>query len=233
MYQGMCSMNFRTRIISGLGLVGCAALLFTLLPTAEPDTLPAARKQKPVVMQSPVVAQSSAAKPIANRQPRLIDNEPLLLPAKPQAVAAAVPDFLPAFRFVRPEGESMMSAWAARDPEGAGRWLNQNRQDPKFADMVRGYAIQIATIDPAAARQWAAQLNGSGNRFSAGGGTLEQHIDAIETMLSRPANEYAAEMANAKKSSATLQLPDYIPRLVRQHSGEDPVFEMEPVNPLI
>ena len=124
----------------------------------------------------------------------------------------------------------MMSSWAARDPEGAGQWLNQNRNVPNFADYVRGYAIQIATIDPAAARQWAAQIPGQ-DRFRAGGGTLEQHIDAIETMLSLPATEYAPELANAHMSSVTLPLPDYIPRLVRQHPGVDPVIEMEPVNP--
>ena len=225
-------MKPRTRIIIGLSLAGCAALLFTLLQTGSPDTLPAARKQKPVVMQPPVVGQSPAAKLLATQQPRHDEDEPLL----PSPVLAAEPQAAPpipwALLFKRPAGESMMSAWAARDPEGAGQWLNQNRNLPNFADMVRGYAIQIATIDPAVARQWAAQIPGQ-DRFNAGGGTLEQHIDAIETMLSRPATEYAAELANAHKSSATLQLPDYIPRLVRQHPGEDPVFEMEPVNPFI
>ena len=227
-------MKTRTRITIGLGLAGCTAILFTLLPTGSPDTRAAAPKRKPVVTQPLAVVQPPAAKPNAPHQSRPVEDEPLL----PSPVLAAEPQAAPpipaeALLFKRPVGESMMSTWASRDPEGAGQWLNQNRTHPQFADMVRGYAIQISTIDPAAARQWAAQLNGIGNRFNAGGGTLEQHIDAIETMLSRPATEYAAELANAHKSSATLQLPDYIPRLVRQNPGEDPVIEMEPVNPFI
>lgn len=125
-----------------------------------------------------------------------------------------------------------MSSWAARDPEGAGHWLNQNRHDPKFADYVRGYAIQIATIDPDAARQWAAQLQGQNYRFS-GGGTLEQHIDAIESMLQSPVAESGAQTGLSQKSFSTLALPDYVPRLVRQHPDEAPVIEMEPVNPFI
>ena len=121
----------------------------------------------------------------------------------------------------------MLSSWAARDPEGAGRWLNQNRSHPKFADMVRGYAIQIATTDPAAARQWAAVLNGNGNRF-AYGGTLEQHIDAIEAMLKSPA---APQSGAPQPAPGPVILADYTPRLVRQNPGEPPVLEMQPTRP--
>ena len=135
-----------------------------------------------------------------------------------------------AFRFVRPTGESMMSTWAARDPEGAGQWLNQNRAIPNFADYVRGYAIQIATIDPDAARQWAAQLNGNGNRFALGG-TLEQHIDAIAEMLKPAAAVGGSAPSDQQSKASSMFLLDYTPRLVRQHPGEDPVIEMEPVNP--
>ena len=123
----------------------------------------------------------------------------------------------------------MMSSWAARDPEGAGNWLNQNRNHLGFADMVRGYAIQIATIDPAAARQWAAVLNGNGNRFALGG-TLEQHIDAIEAMLTNPADLLSWQPQTA---SAPVFLADYTPRLVRQNPGEPPVLEMEPTKPFV
>ena len=123
----------------------------------------------------------------------------------------------------------MLSSWAARDPEGAGRWLNQNRNHPNFADMVRGYAIQIATIDPAAARQWAAVLDGKGNRFGLGG-TLEQHIDAIEAMLKGPAEP---QTALTPQQLAAAFLPDYTPALVRQHPDEEPVVEMKPVFPFV
>ena len=120
-----------------------------------------------------------------------------------------------------------MLSWAARDPEGAGRWLNQNRTDPKFADMVRGYAIQIATTDPAAARQWAAVLNGNGNRFALGG-TLEQHIDALEAMSKNPS---VRPDGPPQQASGSIQFADYTPRLVRQHPGELPVLEMQATRP--
>lgn len=124
-----------------------------------------------------------------------------------------------------------MSSWAARDPEAAGRWLNQNRDHPKFADYVRGYAIQIAVIDPNAARQWAARLNGNGNRF-ARGGTLEQHIDAVEAMLETPAVPPADTVAiPAPPDPNSRFLADYEPALVRQSPGEEPVLEMRPLSP--
>jgi len=125
--------------------------------------------------------------------------------------------------------ESMLSSWGARDPEGAGRWLNQNRNHPKFADMVRGYAIQIATTDPAAARQWAAVLKGSGNRFGRGA-TLEQHIDAIEAMLKGPA---APQTGQPQEVAGPLFQADYRPVLVRQNPDEPPVLEMQPTNPFV
>ena len=123
----------------------------------------------------------------------------------------------------------MLISWAARDPEGAGRWLNQNRNHPKFADMVRGYAIQIALTDPAAAREWAAVLNGNGNRFALGG-TLEQHIDATEAMLKRPATPQIGQ--SQEVFGPSLQA-DYIPRLVRQNPDEPPVLEMRPTHPFV
>lgn len=120
----------------------------------------------------------------------------------------------------------MLSSWAARDPEGAGRWLNQNRNHPKFAEMVRGYAIQIATIDPSAARQWAAVLDESDNRFG-GGGTLEEHINAIEATMKGPAETATTP---ATQQPAAVFTPDYIPALVRQQPGEEPVMEMNPAS---
>ena len=123
----------------------------------------------------------------------------------------------------------MLSSWAARDPEGAGRWLNQNRNHPRFADMVRGYAIQIATTDPAAARQWAAVLNGNGNRFALGG-TLEQHIDAVEAMLKGPVTPQTGQ---PEKVPGPRMMADYSPRLVRQNPDEPPVLEMQPTSPFV
>lgn len=123
----------------------------------------------------------------------------------------------------------MLSSWAARDPEGAGQWLNKNRNHPKFADMVRGYAIQIATTDAAAARKWAAVLNGKGNRFSLGG-TLEQHIDAIEAMQKVPA---VLQIGQPQQAPGSFPLADYTPVLVRQHPDEPPVLEMQPTQPLV
>ncbi len=232
-------MKTSTRLTIGLGLAGCAAVLIMALRTDPP---PAAtteqQKRKPGVMSShlqhPLAAKSELQAP---RSPHT-DDEPLLPPpvlaAEPSAAVPGAPKVaIPPFK-ARPMEESMMLSWAARDPEGAGRWLNQNRNHPKFADMVRGYAIQIATTDPAAARQWAAVLNGNGNRF-AYGATLEQHIDAVEAMLKGPApapadeNSAAASLAGLK--AGTLPLADYTPRLVRQNPGEPPVLEMQPTRP--
>ena len=153
--------------------------------------------------------------------------ESLLPPPEiPADQAAALPNWPFAGLNTRPAEETMLSSWASRDPEGAGRWLSQNRQHPKFADMVRGYAIQISTIDPAAARQWAAELKGKDNRF-AHGGTLEQHIDAVEAMLNGTS---APEKGNLHPTAAGFAAADYTPVLVRQHPDEPPVLQMQPTS---
>ncbi len=222
-------MKTSTRLTIGLGLAGGAALLFMALRTDAPPSLAAAQKRTPGIVSSPGRPSLAAD---SRLQPQPAEEEPLLpepvLPAETPADAPGTPKVaIPVFK-ARPAEESMMSSWAARDPEGAGRWLNQNRNNPKFADMVRGYAIQIATTYPAAARQWAAVLNGNGNRF-AYGGTLEQHIDAIEAMLKSPA---AAQSGDSQKVPAPVILAEYTPRLVRQNPDEPPVLEMQPANPL-
>jgi hypothetical protein len=222
-------MKTRIRLIIGIGLAGCAAVLMMAPRTDTPPAATTERKKQPVIVASPVHRP-----PAANfkTQPRHADDEPLLpapvLPAIHTATEPAPSNVpIPAFK-VRPPEESMLSSWAARDPEGAGRWLNQNRNHPKFADMVRGYAIQIATTDPAAARQWAAVLNGNGNRF-ARGGTLEQHIDAIEAMLKGPV---APQTGQQQEVPGLSLLADYYPVLVRQNPDEPPVLEMQPSNPI-
>ena len=193
-------MNKPTRLTIGLCLAGCAAFLVAVLRTDAPPELAAGQRTKPAVKPSPArhpLDENSASQPLPAEAPALLPT-----PEIPAAPAAAEPVAfimqILGFRG-RPPEESMLSSWAARDPEGAGRWLNQNRNHPKFADMVRGYAIQIATIDPAAARQWAAVLNGKGNRFALGG-TLEQHIDAIEAMLKGAAEPQTAQSAAAGRS---------------------------------
>ena len=95
--------------------------------------------------------------------------------------------------------------------------------------MVRGYAIQIATTDPAAARQWAAVLTGNGNRFALGG-TLEQHIDAVEAMLKRPD---APPTGQPQEVTGPRLQADYTPVLVRQNPDEAPVLEMQPTKPFV
>jgi hypothetical protein len=220
-------MNKPPRLITGLCLAGCAALLVVVLRTDAPPELAAGQPAKPVVRPSParhpLVANSAS-------QPLPAEATPLLPPPN----ISAVPGFLlpaalkkqkPELK-VHPPEETMMSSWAARDPQGAGQWLNQNRNHPKFAEMVRGYAIQIAAIDPAAARQWAAVLNGNGNRFSLGA-TLEQHIDAIEAMLKGPA---APQTREAQTVPAPMIPADYTPVLVRQNPDEPPVLELKPTS---
>ncbi len=215
-------MKTSTRLTLALGLAGCTAVLLMALRTDTPPSPSAARKRQVAIM--PPLVQHPAA---ANLKPRTpLTGDEWLLP--PPVLPAPAPAVVQGVYMPRPPEESMLSSWAARDPEGAGRWLNQNRSHSKFADMVRGYAIQIATTDPAAARQWAAVLNGNGNRF-ASGGTLEQHIDAVEAMLKGPA---AAQSGDSQKVPAPVILAEYTPRLVRQNPDEPPVLEMQPANPL-
>ncbi len=218
-------MKTPVRFTIGLCLAGCGAVLLIALRTDAPPSLAAGHKRQPRIMASP------ARRPLAaNTKPQPVetDKEPLLPPPVIPAESPAVFQLPNAAFPGRPAEESLMSSWAARDPEGAGHWLNQNRSHPKFADMVRGYAIQIAAIDPAAARQWAAVLDGNGNRFRHGA-TLEQHIDAIEAMLQGPAEP----ATSPTQQLAAAFLPDYTPALVRQHPDEAPVIEMKPVDPFV
>lgn len=195
---------------------------FLLWPLMESPRATAAQRHVPLIadahLRSP---QVKPATPVADAP--LLPPPALAAPSLEQAVATAVPQIVwqANLHVQHPAEETMMSNWAARDPEGAGHWLNQNRAHPKFADMVRGYAIQIATMDPGAARQWAAQIPAGQNRF-ARGSTLEQHIDAIEQMLRGPAAEAA---------KLVMGLADYQPVLVRQQPDEEPVLEMQPVPP--
>lgn len=219
-------MNKPTRLIIGLCLAGVAALVVVVRRTDAPPELASGQRTKPAVNPSPArhpPATNFALPPLPAED--RVQLPPPEIPAAP-AVAANMP--FAGFKG-RPPEESMLISWAARDPEGAGRWLNQNRNHPKFADMVRGYAIQIATIDPAAARQWAAVLNGTGNRFALGG-TLEQHINAIEAMLKRPD---PAPIGQPQEGPAPLIPADYTPVLVRQNPDEVPVLEMQPTKPLV
>jgi hypothetical protein len=223
-------MNKPARLIIGLGLAGCAAFLVAVLQTDAHPELAAGQRTKPAVKPSSAghpLAGNSASQPLPAETPALLP--PPVIPAETPAAAPAASSVQGPGLVNRPPEESMLSSWAARDPEGAGRWLNQNRHHPKFADMVRGYAIQIATTDPAAARQWAAVLDGNGNRFALGG-TLEQHIDSLEAMLKGP---HAPLTGQPQEVSGPSLLADYYPVLVRQHPDEPPVLEMQPSSPLV
>ena len=118
-----------------------------------------------------------------------------------------------------------MSTWAIRDPEEAGRWMNENRDHPKYAALVRGYAIQLATIDPAAARQWAATVGH--NIYFSRNGSLDRHIEEIEAMLKGP----EAEAAPVQQDTRPPFIPDYVPALVRLQPGQEPVLAMRPLSP--
>jgi hypothetical protein len=223
-------MNKPTRLSIGICLAGCAAFLVIVLRTDAPPALATGQTTKPAVkssraMHPPAANFASLPRPAE----AAVVLPPSEIPAAPAAAEPAAINQQIARMINHPPDESMLSSWAARDPEGAGRWLNQNRNHPKFADMVRGYAIQIATINPAAARQWAALLNGNGNRFSLGG-TLEQHIDAIETMLTGLEIPQAGQ---PQEGPARLIPADYFPVLVRQNPGEPPVLEMAASRPAV
>lgn len=213
-------MNALTKITLTLGFVGVAWLWLAPQPEESNKSLIARRQSAPVLM--PALPVSSESEPLL---PPPVLGESAAAGTFTTAAPVAVLNLQPLAGISfsplnRPAEESMMSTWAARDPEGAGRWLNQNRQHPKFPDMVRGYAIQVATIDPAAARQWAAQIPAGQNRF-ARGGTLEQHIDAVERMLK----------GQPQPKGQTMMFEDYRPVLVRQNEGEEPVVEMQPLHP--
>jgi hypothetical protein len=214
--------------------ITCAAALVALLAAVllqERSAAPSAPRS-PTLRPAGSFAKAAAAPRVSSDgttplPPAALNRQAPGKKLPPAPVTAWLPGNFPG----RSAEESIMSSWAARDPEAAGRWLNQNRDHPKFADYVRGYAIQIAVIDPNAARQWAARLNGHGNRF-ARGGTLEQHIDAVEAMLKTPAVPPADIAAIPPPPDSDAQfLVDYTPVLVRQNPGEDPVLEMNPVSP--
>ena len=227
-------MKTRIRLSIGIGLAGCAAVLIMALHTDMLTTVTMEQKGKPG-SATPTDRHPLPRAANSISQPLHADEKPLLPPPVPALESTGLVVHTetvspPPRSVARPAEESMLISWAARDPEGAGRWLNQNRNHPKFADMVRGYAIQIATTDPAAARQWAAVLNGNGNRFALGG-TLEQHIDATEAMLKSPA---APLSGKAREVAAGLgRQADYTPVLVRQNPDEPPVLEMRPTNPFV
>ncbi|MDA0814645.1 MAG: hypothetical protein O3C21_19895 [Verrucomicrobia bacterium] len=224
-------MNKPTRLVIGICLVGCAGFLVALLRTGAPPEIAAGKNGQSAVMQSPVtqpLAVNSNSQPLPAKGTALLPQPQKEIPSAPGAGAPAAFNIQAPVPKVRPPEESMLSSWAARDPEGAGRWLNQNRDHPKFADMVRGYAIQIATIDPAAARQWAAELKGSDSFFTHGG-TLEQHIDALEAMLAGPD---AAQIEQPQRVPEPFFPADYTPVLVRQNPDELPVLEMQPTSPI-
>ena len=205
--------------VSLCGLAAAAWLLSASAPVspARPQLV-----RRPVVAVAPRPAATPGVSMAVAPPPAPIDVTTAVLSWQPAAIPGI--GFGP-----RPAEESMMSTWAARDPEAAGRWLDLNRQHPNFAAMVRGYAVQAATIDPAAARKWAALLHGRDNVFCKGG-TLEQHIDAIETMLRGPQPEGTAAVAT-QNQSAPMLFADYHPTLVRPAPGAEPVLGMVPVQP--
>ena len=132
-------MNALTKITLTLGFAGIAWLWLAPQPEESNKPLIARRQSAPVLM--PTLPPTSKSEPLLP-PPVLGESAPAgtsttaapvaVLNWQPVPAAGAIP-------WGRPAEESMMSTWAARDPEGAGRWLNQNRQHPKFADMVRGY----------------------------------------------------------------------------------------------
>src|SRR6186997_2646485 len=117
-------MNKPTRLISGLCLAGSAAFLVAVLRTDAPPELTAGQRTKPAVKPSPArhtLAANSASQPLSAEVPALLP--PPVIPAETPAAAHAASS-VQGPRFVnRPPEESMLISWAARDPEGAGRWL--------------------------------------------------------------------------------------------------------------
>jgi hypothetical protein len=137
-----------------------------------------------------------------------------------------------------------MSKWAAGDPVAAGEWLNAHRDSPAAPAFIEAYTASIAGDDPAAARQWIAQLPETPVPQTNAGWippdappsrTALEHLVSLAEIsalaLDDPAR--AVALAGALPGNAVPGLMNYRITLVREAPGERPVPRFTPVSPFV
>ncbi len=63
--------------------------------------------------------------------------------------------------------QTIISAWANRDPNAAGEWLNAQPASPAQDGARSSFAMQVARRDPESAMEWAKTVSDESRRFSA------------------------------------------------------------------
>ena len=134
-----------------------------------------------------------------------------------------------------------MRRWVSRDAVAAGEWLRTQRDSPNAAALIEGYAMSIAGEDPAAARQWLAQLPAGAvlSRGMTGSNAplrredLENLVSLVELSaesLGDPVR--AADRAHAVLKGCAAGLTNYRIDLVRESPGAPPVPQLTPLDPM-
>lgn len=140
------------------------------------------------------------------------------------------------------QAKEAMSKWAAANAVAAGEWLNSHHSSPSAPAFIEAYAMSIVGDDPAAARQWIAQLPETpvqqsndfnwvmNNAASPDRRALENLVRMAEiSTLSLEDPVQAIALASALPADAFLT--NYRLSLVREAPGEKPVPRFTPISP--
>jgi hypothetical protein len=140
------------------------------------------------------------------------------------------------------QAKEAMSKWAATNAVAAGEWLNTHRNSSAAPAFIEAYAMSIAGDDPAAARQWIAQLPETPVQQSNDFGWVMNRADspdrrALENLVRRAEIStlsledpvQAIKLASALPTDAGLM--NYRLTLVREVPGEPPVPRFTPISP--
>jgi hypothetical protein len=143
------------------------------------------------------------------------------------------------------QARDAMMKWTSGDPVAAGEWLNTHRDSPAASAFIEAYAMGIAGDDPAASRQWIAQLPDTPVPTAIGGdwlltvkppprAALEHMVSLAEiSRLSLDDPAQAVALAGALPGNATPGLTNYHLTLVREAPGERPVPCLTAVSPFV
>lgn len=136
--------------------------------------------------------------------------------------------------------EVAMGAFASRDLEVAGNWLNAHLDSPLLATYIWGYVVQAALVDMEGALQWVAKLPASGG-WGVAGNSMQQVENQMYGGSSREALEYQIRVAGwagqlwRDPSSVAPEIPGKatpftrydFPVLVKSSPDADPVLTIQ------